>query len=137
MLKAQIYIKKLLIFSTPVFIRHLWQLKTVVFLHWSLIRVVLLFHRQTLANRTKPGPSFLLQMWACMNIVEYMHNIITALFIIENSAQTSFRFSPISFCTPRWFRSFPLSKDSLVNYKSFGVKFALSQHLGFCIRYGG
>ncbi len=27
----------LFIFSTPVFIRHLWQLKTVVFLHWCLI----------------------------------------------------------------------------------------------------
>ncbi len=29
-------------FSTPVLIRHLWQLKTVVFLHWCLIRAVLL-----------------------------------------------------------------------------------------------
>jgi len=26
-----------LIFTTPVFIKHLWQLKTVVFLHWCLI----------------------------------------------------------------------------------------------------
>ncbi len=26
----------LFIFSTPVLIRHLWQLKTVVFLHWCL-----------------------------------------------------------------------------------------------------
>ncbi len=25
------------IFTTPVLIRHLWQLKTVVFLHWCLI----------------------------------------------------------------------------------------------------
>jgi hypothetical protein len=32
----------LFIFSTPVLIRHLWQLKTVVFLHWCLIRTVLL-----------------------------------------------------------------------------------------------
>jgi hypothetical protein len=31
----------LFIFSTPVLIRHLWQLETVVFLHWCLIRVVL------------------------------------------------------------------------------------------------
>ncbi len=31
----------LFIFSTPVSIRHLWQLKTVVFLHRSLIGVVL------------------------------------------------------------------------------------------------
>ncbi len=32
----------LFIFSTPVLIRHLRQLKTVVFLHWCLIHVVLL-----------------------------------------------------------------------------------------------
>jgi hypothetical protein len=30
------------IFSTPELIRHLWQLKTVVFLHWCLIRAVIL-----------------------------------------------------------------------------------------------
>ena len=30
------------IFSTPVLIRHVWQSKTVVFLHWCLIRTVLL-----------------------------------------------------------------------------------------------
>jgi hypothetical protein len=29
-------------FSTPAVIRHLWQLKTVVFQHWHLIRAVLL-----------------------------------------------------------------------------------------------
>ncbi len=28
------------IFSTPEFIRNLWQFKTVVFLHWCLIRAV-------------------------------------------------------------------------------------------------
>jgi len=32
----------LFIFSTPVLIRHLLELKTVVFLHWCLIRAVLL-----------------------------------------------------------------------------------------------
>ncbi len=32
-----IYIKMLSIFSNPVLIRHQWQLKTVVFLHWCLI----------------------------------------------------------------------------------------------------
>ncbi len=32
----------LFIFSTPVLIQHLWQLKTVVFLHWCLIHAVLL-----------------------------------------------------------------------------------------------
>ncbi len=32
----------MLIFSTPVWIRHLWQLKSVVFMHWCLICAVLL-----------------------------------------------------------------------------------------------
>ncbi len=32
----------LFIFSTPVLIRHLWQHKTVVFLHWCLICVFIL-----------------------------------------------------------------------------------------------
>ncbi len=32
----------LLIFTTPVLIRHLWQLKKVVILHWCLIHAVLL-----------------------------------------------------------------------------------------------
>jgi hypothetical protein len=30
------------IFSTPVLIRHLWQLKAVVFLHWCLLHAVVL-----------------------------------------------------------------------------------------------
>ena len=29
-------------FSTPELIRHLWQLKTVVFLHWCLVHAVLM-----------------------------------------------------------------------------------------------
>ncbi len=33
----------LFIFSTPGLIRHLWQIKTVVFLHWCLICAVLLW----------------------------------------------------------------------------------------------
>ncbi len=32
----------LFIFSTPVLIKHMWQLKTVVFLHWCLLCTVLL-----------------------------------------------------------------------------------------------
>ncbi len=32
----------LFIFSTPVFIKHLWQLKTVVFQHWCLRCTVLM-----------------------------------------------------------------------------------------------
>ncbi len=37
-----IYIQMLFSFSTPHLIRHLWQLKTVVFVHLCLIRAVLL-----------------------------------------------------------------------------------------------
>jgi hypothetical protein len=35
-----LYIEMLFIFSTPVLIRHLWQLKTVAFLHWCLMCAV-------------------------------------------------------------------------------------------------
>jgi len=36
----------LFIFSTPMLITHLWQLETVVFLHWCLICAVLLPNKQ-------------------------------------------------------------------------------------------
>jgi hypothetical protein len=40
-------------FSTPVLIRHLWQLKTVVFLHWFLIlALLLLVNDQKFISRT-------------------------------------------------------------------------------------
>ncbi len=48
----------LFIFSTPVSIRHLWQLKTVVFLHWCLICVPLNLEESTLT-----GKIFLHRMW--------------------------------------------------------------------------
>ncbi len=62
----------LFIFSAPVLIGHLWQHKTVVFLHRCLLPAVILrqnksmfsyqflivSHIQTVADRTKPGPSF-------------------------------------------------------------------------------
>jgi hypothetical protein len=38
----------LLVFSTPVLIRHLWQLKTVVFLYWCLICAALLYNHRNL-----------------------------------------------------------------------------------------
>jgi hypothetical protein len=55
------------------------------------------YHGQTLANRTKPGPSFQLFIWVCFCIHDCMYIIITAQLIVENSAQTSFRFSPPCF----------------------------------------
>ncbi len=41
---------KVVHFLTPVFIRHLWQLKTVVFLHWFKIRAVLFTRPFTIVN---------------------------------------------------------------------------------------
>jgi hypothetical protein len=41
-IKVLFYTEIMLIFSTPVLIKHQWQLKTVVFQHWCLIRAVLL-----------------------------------------------------------------------------------------------
>ena len=45
------------IFSTPGLIRHQWQLKTVVFLHWCLIRTVpfnLLYQKSELFAEESP-----------------------------------------------------------------------------------
>ncbi len=44
-----LYLKCCSFFSTPVLIRHLWQLKTVVFLHWCLIHAILLVTPHVLA----------------------------------------------------------------------------------------
>jgi hypothetical protein len=38
----------------------------------------LLFHGQTLANRTKPGPTFQLWMWVCVRVDKHLHIIKTA-----------------------------------------------------------
>jgi hypothetical protein len=58
-------------------------------------------HGQTLASRTNPGPSFQLKIWACANNMQFLHNNKTAWLKVENSAQTTFRFSPVSFRAPR------------------------------------
>jgi len=42
--KVLIYIQMIFTFSTPDRIRNLWQLKTIIFLHWYLMRTVLLGH---------------------------------------------------------------------------------------------
>ncbi len=48
----------LLTFSTPGLIRHLWQLKTVVFLHWCLIHSLLL-EKKKKYKIIQPFPLFL------------------------------------------------------------------------------
>ncbi len=55
---SNIYLK-VVIFSTPVLIRHLWQFKTIVFLHWCLIRAVLL---QLVCFSSSPSE---LWPWSC------------------------------------------------------------------------
>jgi hypothetical protein len=52
--KVLIYIQMLFTFSTLVLIRHLWQLKTVVFLHRCLIRAVLLLYLLHLIKSSNP-----------------------------------------------------------------------------------
>ncbi len=47
--KVPIHIWMLFIFSTPVLNRHLWQLKTVVFLHWCLMHAILLAKKPMVA----------------------------------------------------------------------------------------
>ncbi len=62
----------LFIFSTPVFIRHLWQLKTLVFLHRCLIRAVPFFFKpaslmRNLTNVEKNHETVLL-MVRCLKV---------------------------------------------------------------------
>ncbi len=51
-------------------------------------------------GRTKHVLSFQLQMWAFIHTVQNMIFYKTAYLKVENSAQTSFRFSPLSFHVP-------------------------------------
>ncbi len=53
------------IFSAPVLIRHLRQIKAVVFMHWCLMRAVLLLYDITICCRTLLGHTKLL--WQCMS----------------------------------------------------------------------
>ncbi len=46
----------LFIFSTPELIRHLWQLKTIVFLYWHLICAVLLYRNIPFYCPNAEGP---------------------------------------------------------------------------------
>jgi hypothetical protein len=56
---SNLYLNAVHFYQTPVLIRHLWQLKTVIFLHWCLIR-------------------------ACCSIVS-IKNIIDFIILIENA----------------------------------------------------
>ncbi len=57
-------------------------------------------HEQTLASGTKPGPSFQLQIRPFVYNMNFLHNNKSAQLKVENSVQTTFRFSPVSFRAP-------------------------------------
>ncbi len=57
------------IFSTPVLIRHLWQLKTVVSLHWCLICTVSLCSTYVQSGNTKGG-SIIVPLTSCLTGLE-------------------------------------------------------------------
>jgi len=59
----------LFIFSTPVLIRHLWQLKTLVSLHWCLICTVLLI--ETIGN-------YLLELTRSNKNFKYLDSLLDA-----------------------------------------------------------
>ncbi len=58
-------------------------------------------HGQTLANRTKPGPSLRVEKWLCLCYLLMFLLSKTAWLKVENSAQTTFRFSPVRYRTPQ------------------------------------
>jgi hypothetical protein len=70
------------IFSTPLLIRHLWQLQTVVFRHWCLIRAVLLHDIYKCAHTYSLnfGPGFMLLAQACPCCFILTSNIISQCF---------------------------------------------------------
>ncbi len=70
-------------------------------------------HGQTSANRTEPGPSFQLQRQPCVCHALVRLLIKTAQLKVENSAQTTFRFTPVGFRAPRFNISTRLSITSM------------------------
>jgi len=79
------------IFSTPVLIRHLWQLKTVVFLHWCLICTVQLITSTWLSLRDRlASPANIKLRWersARTNTLAYSSQTKKNRFIISKPVQ--------------------------------------------------
>ncbi len=67
----------LFIFSAPVLIRHLWQLKTVVFLHYCLICAVLLRCKNVILEQVPLNKQCLSQK------ISFKHANITTSYIAE------------------------------------------------------
>ncbi len=50
-LMPNVIMLSVVIFSTPVLLRHMWQLKAVVFLHWGLIHAVLFLNTKIIISK--------------------------------------------------------------------------------------
>ena len=101
---SNIYIQMLFIFSTPVFIRHLWQLKTVIILHRCLLHSVLFMF----ANITL--------YWNCLSIKR--HFSASATPSRRNRFSSSSTFSPVftkKFCLGMLVNSAFLKQKSVPN----------------------
>ncbi len=78
----------------------LWLLKLLAGIHKTLKRSFFDF-LQTFANRTKPGPSLQVEKWLCLCYLLMFQLSKTAQLKVENSAQTTFRLSPVRCRAPR------------------------------------
>jgi len=68
------------IFSTPVLIRHLWQFKTVVFLHWCVMGAVLLTNSQTYKRCSILFQRTFTRLTPA--IFEWVHNALTMCWVV-------------------------------------------------------
>jgi len=76
--KVLIYIKMLYIFSTPVLIRHLWQLNIVVFLHWCLMHAVL-WSLGEFGRNSRSWLSFVIDWEKTFRIFEILKNYVAKI----------------------------------------------------------
>jgi len=80
----------LFIFSTPVIIRHLWQLKTVVFLLWCLIHAVLL--GLTILRELALGPDKQVEVVRWQHLVGGLKNrsVSKSTFVSDRGMKATF-----------------------------------------------
>ncbi len=105
--KVLIYIEMLFISSTPVLIRHLWQLKTVISLHWCLIRALLLHHRIAVhylsivvdAWQIKNGPPDMSKLKHRSNLLRHFSPTVSVKIVIYR------RFYSITFAPSKLYSS--------------------------------
>ncbi len=91
-------------FSTPGLIRHLWRLKTVVFLHWCLICAILLLLQMIGAANRRWGDSRLGRFKATTKINKWssLLRVFTKLSITELSMSGLFVTHSINKAQNKW-----------------------------------